>query len=41
MANNNRLALSKTNLILIGIGFAVIVLGFLLMIGSPTKTEFN
>ena len=41
MGNNNRLALSKINLILIGTGFAVIILGFLLMVGSPTETEFN
>ncbi len=41
MGNNNRFALSKTNLVLIGISFAVIILGFLLMVGSSTETEFN
>ena len=41
MKNNNRLALSKINFILIGISFIIIVIGFLLMTGSATETEFN
>ena len=41
MKNNNRLALSKINFILIGISFLIIVIGFLLMTGSATETEFN
>ena len=41
MKNNNRLALSKTNFILIGVSFLIIVIGFLLMTGSATVTEFN
>jgi len=38
---NSKFTLSKTNLLLIGVGFLVIVLGFLLMTGSPTVTKFN
>ena len=41
MKSNNRLALSKTNFILIGVSFLIIVIGFLLMTGSATETEFN
>lgn len=41
MKNNSRLALNKTNFILIGIAFVVILLGFLLMVGAPSETEFN
>jgi len=33
---DNKFALSKQNLVLIGIGFVVIVLGFLLMMGAPS-----
>jgi len=41
MEKNNRFTLEKTNLILIGVSFVTIVLGFLLMTGSPTEVEFN
>ena len=41
MENNTRFTLEKINLILIAIGFAIIVLGFALMTGSTTGTEFN
>lgn len=33
--------LPKKNLILIAVGFAIIILGFLLMTGSKTETNFN
>lgn len=39
--NNSRLALQKINLLLIGLGFIVIVIGFLLMTGSSTEQAFN
>lgn len=41
MENNTRFTLGKINIILIAIGFAIIVLGFALMTGSTTGTEFN
>jgi uncharacterized membrane protein len=41
MENNTRFTLGKINLILIAIGFLIIVLGFVLMSGSTTGTEFN
>jgi hypothetical protein len=41
MENNKHFTLSKINLILIAIGFAIIVLGFALMTGSTTIKEFN
>jgi uncharacterized membrane protein len=41
MENNTRFTLEKINIILIAIGFAIIVLGFALMTGSTTGTEFN
>jgi len=41
MENNTRFTLGKINLILIAVGFAIIVLGFVLMTGSTTGTEFN
>jgi len=41
MKSNNRLALSKANFILIGVSFLIIIIGFLLMTGSATETEFN
>jgi len=41
MENNTRFTLEKINIILIAIGFAIIVLGFVLMTGSTTGTEFN
>ncbi|MEI7503537.1 MAG: DUF3098 domain-containing protein [Paludibacter sp.] len=41
MENSTRFTLGKINIILIAIGFAIIVLGFVLMTGSTTGTEFN
>lgn len=41
MENKKRFTLGKINLILIAIGFAVIVLGFILMTGSTSGIEFN
>jgi len=41
MEDNKFYNLSKVNLILIAIGFVIIVLGFVLMTGSRTMTEFN
>lgn len=41
MENNKRLALGKINFILIAVGFLIVVLGFVLMTGSTTTTEFN
>jgi len=41
MENNTRFTLGKINLILIAVGFAIIVLGFVLMTGSTTGTAFN
>jgi len=41
MENNTRFTLGKINLILIAVGFVIIVLGFVLMTGSTTGTEFN
>ena len=41
MENNTRFTLGKINLILIAVGFIIIVLGFFLMTGSTTVTEFN
>lgn len=41
MENNKQLRLGKINLVLIAIGFAIIVLGFVLMTGSTTGVEFN
>lgn len=39
---NKNFALGKQNLLLIGIGAAIVVLGFLLMMGAPSgQTEFN
>lgn len=39
---NNNFALGKQNLLLIGIGVAIVILGFLLMMGAPSgQTEFN
>lgn len=38
----NKFAMGKKNLTLIAIGFAIIVLGFILMMGSPsTETAYN
>lgn len=36
-----KFTLGKINLYLIGIAFIVIIIGFLLMTGEPTVTEFN
>jgi len=41
MEDNKHFTLGKTNLILIAVGFAIIVLGFTLMTGSTTVKEFN
>lgn len=41
MENIKNFTLSKTNLILIAFGFAIIVLGFILMTGSTTLTDYN
>ncbi len=40
---NSRMPLSRSNYILLAVGFAVIVVGFLLMIGggSDSPEEFN
>jgi len=39
---NKNFALGKQNLILIGIGVAFVILGFLLMTGAPSgQTQFN
>lgn len=38
----NKFALGKQNLILIAIGFAIVVLGFILMTGEPSQeTVYN
>lgn len=41
MENDKRFTLGKINLLFIAIGFAIIVLGFILMTGSSTVKEFN
>lgn len=41
MENNKEFTLGKVNMILIAVGFAIIVLGFVLMTGSSTVNEFN
>lgn len=41
MENKGNFTLGKINLILIAVGVIIIVLGFLLMTGSPTELEFN
>jgi hypothetical protein len=41
METSKNFGLEKINLILIALGFVVIVIGFLLMTGSTTGTEFN
>jgi hypothetical protein len=41
MENNKQFTLGKLNIILIAAGFAIIVLGFILMTGSTTVKEFN
>lgn len=39
--DEKKFVLPKKNLILIGVGLAIVVLGFLLMTGSSTETDFN
>ena len=41
METNPRFTLGKINVILIAVGFLIVVLGFVLMSGSTTGTEFN
>jgi uncharacterized membrane protein len=41
MENNKKFTLPKINFILVAVGFAIIVLGFILMTGSATVVEFN
>lgn len=41
MKNNAHFTLSKINIILIAVGFAIIVLGFVLMTGSTTLINYN
>jgi uncharacterized membrane protein len=41
MENDKHFTLGKINMILIAIGFAIIILGFVLMTGSSTVKEFN
>jgi hypothetical protein len=39
---DNKFALSRQNLILIGIGFVIIIIGFLLMMGKPSvESAYN
>ena len=41
METTPRFTLGKINLLLIAVGFLIIVLGFILMSGSTTVTDFN
>lgn len=41
MEENKRFTIGKINLVLIGVSFLIIVLGFILMTGAPTEVEFN
>ncbi|MEI6554722.1 MAG: DUF3098 domain-containing protein [Paludibacter sp.] len=41
MENDKKFTLAKTNMALIAVGFVIIVIGFILMSGSGTVTEFN
>ena len=41
METNPRFTLGKINVLLIAVGFIIVVLGFFLMSGSTTGTEFN
>ena len=41
MENNKQFTLGKLNIILIAAGFAIFVLGFILMTGPTTVKEFN
>ena len=39
---NKNFALGKQNLILIGVGVGIVVIGFLLMMGAPSgQTQYN
>jgi hypothetical protein len=39
--NQKELALGKQNLILLAIGIVLIILGFILMLGSSSELEYN
>lgn len=41
MEKNSQFTLGKINLYLIVAGFAIIIIGFMLMTGSSTEVEFN
>ncbi len=41
MESNRNFTISKINLILIAVGFVIIILGFILMSGVATQTDFN
>jgi len=41
METNPRFTLGKINVLLIAVGFIIVVLGFFLMSGSTTGTEYN
>ncbi|MCL2329629.1 MAG: DUF3098 domain-containing protein [Bacteroidetes bacterium] len=41
MEKDRVFTLPKINLLLIAVGFAIIVLGFVLMTGEPSGVEFN
>ena len=41
METNPRFTLGKINVLLIAVGFIIVVLGFILMSGSTTATEYN
>lgn len=41
MEKNSQFTLGKINLYLIAAGFAIIIIGFMLMTGSSTEVEFN
>ncbi|HLP05681.1 MAG TPA: DUF3098 domain-containing protein [Paludibacter sp.] len=41
MEEDKRFILGKKNLLLIAVGFAIIVCGFVVMSGSSTVSEFN
>lgn len=41
MEDKKRFTLGKINLILIAVGFLIVIIGFILMSGSTTLTEFN
>jgi hypothetical protein len=41
MESDKKFMLGKINMVLIAIGFAIIIIGFVLMSGSGTVKEFN